>query len=77
MFRSRARGAYAGALASQTALSQTASTSAKVSSKDLKTDNLALAASNHETKDSDFKKATQRVFHPGDRPSRIEVFVKP
>jgi len=27
--------------------------------------------------DSDFKKATQRVFHPGDRPSRIEVFVKP
>jgi hypothetical protein len=31
----------------------------------------------HETKDSDFKKATERVFHPGDRPSRIEVFVKP
>jgi len=31
----------------------------------------------YEAKDSDFKKATQRVFHSGDRPSRIEVLVKP
>jgi uncharacterized protein len=31
----------------------------------------------YEAKDSDFQNATQRVFHSFDRPSRIEVLVKP
>jgi putative CocE/NonD family hydrolase len=31
----------------------------------------------YEAKDSDFQKATQRVFHSSDRPSRIEVLVRP
>jgi putative CocE/NonD family hydrolase len=31
----------------------------------------------YEAKESDLKKATQRVFHSSDRPSRIEVLVKP